>query len=124
MPEMLRAGEAGRKAPGQVCAAVVGVHDRDVPVLQIPHERRKDSSDCGGTRALVPTPVLYVIAYRGSLDVDALPPEDFGDRPLRIMQHHQGRVSRPVEIGYQAERRQMTSADIVAYKRKAHSRRF
>ena len=110
---MLRSGKTRRKPPGQVRPAIIRVHNCDVSGLQISHEGRKDSGDGGDTSALVPAPVLHVIVYWGSLELDAFPFENFSDRPIRMMQHDQGRESRSVKVGYQAKRGQMTSADIV-----------
>src|SRR3990170_2425225 len=111
MPKMLRSGETRRKPPGQVRPAIVRVHNCDVSGLQISNEGRKDSGDGGDTSALVPAPVLHVIVYRSGLELDAFPPENFGDWPIRMMQHNRGRESRSVEIAYQAKRRQMTPAE-------------
>ena len=124
MPKMLRSGETRRKPPGQVRPAIIRVHNCDVSGLQISHEGRTESGDGRDTSALVPAPVLHVIVYWGSLELDTFPFENFSDRPIRMMQHDQGRESRSVKVGYQAKRGQMTSADIVAYERKAHSDSF
>ena len=101
-------------------SAIVGVHDCNVSGLQVSHERRKDTKRCDGARSSLPRSVSRVILYRSHLELNVLSLEYFGDRPVRMMQHNQGREPPSVEIAYEAKGRQMAPSDIVAYERKAH----
>ena len=67
---------------------------------------------------------VQVIVSRSGFELDAFLLENIGDRPVRMMQHNQGRKSRSVEIAYQAKCGQMTPANKIAYERKAHSDSF